>query len=144
MHDCDYYEYDTFAQDMDHLETKSPEKSLYLLHPCAHNPTGVDPSLEQWKKIVEVCLRRKHYESCAQNSLSLICHAKYLPKLLCTRNAPVPGVCTVCITSFGIPNSTTLLMCEIVMQNLHSCSRLYCCLCHTNEGKGELCTVINT
>jgi len=25
-----------------------------LLHACAHNPTGVDPSKEQWKKIAEI------------------------------------------------------------------------------------------
>ena len=23
--------------------------SVVLLHPCAHNPTGVDPNLDQWK-----------------------------------------------------------------------------------------------
>lgn len=25
-----------------------------MLHTCAHNPTGVDPTQEQWKKIAEV------------------------------------------------------------------------------------------
>jgi aspartate aminotransferase len=25
-----------------------------LLHACAHNPTGVDPSIEQWQKIAQV------------------------------------------------------------------------------------------
>ena len=29
--------------------------SIVLLHTCAHNPTGVDPSLAQWKQIAEVC-----------------------------------------------------------------------------------------
>jgi len=29
--------------------------SIVLLHTCAHNPTGVDPSLDQWKQIAEVC-----------------------------------------------------------------------------------------
>jgi aspartate/tyrosine/aromatic aminotransferase len=29
--------------------------STVLLHSCAHNPTGVDPTLDQWKKIAEVC-----------------------------------------------------------------------------------------
>jgi len=28
--------------------------SLVLLHACAHNPTGVDPTQDQWKKIAEV------------------------------------------------------------------------------------------
>jgi len=34
--------------------------SIVLLHSCAHNPTGVDPSPEQWKKIAEVCRRKNH------------------------------------------------------------------------------------
>ncbi|KAJ8768701.1 hypothetical protein K2173_023605 [Erythroxylum novogranatense] len=29
----------------------APSGSIVLLHACAHNPTGVDPSLEQWKQI---------------------------------------------------------------------------------------------
>lgn len=28
--------------------------SIILLHACAHNPTGVDPTLDQWKKIAQV------------------------------------------------------------------------------------------
>lgn len=28
--------------------------SVILLHACAHNPTGVDPTVEQWKQICEV------------------------------------------------------------------------------------------
>ena len=31
-----------------------PAKSVVLLHACAHNPTGVDPTEEQWKAIVKV------------------------------------------------------------------------------------------
>ena len=31
--------------------------SIVLLHACAHNPTGVDPTEEQWKKISEVMKR---------------------------------------------------------------------------------------
>jgi len=32
-----------------------------LLHACAHNPTGVDPTPEQWMKIAEVMTTKKHY-----------------------------------------------------------------------------------
>jgi aspartate aminotransferase, mitochondrial len=28
--------------------------SIVLLHACAHNPTGVDPTPEQWHKIAQV------------------------------------------------------------------------------------------
>ena len=31
--------------------SKMPEKSIILLHACAHNPTGVDPNFEQWKEL---------------------------------------------------------------------------------------------
>ncbi|KAH8606333.1 putative Aminotransferase class I and II [Trypanosoma vivax] len=37
-----------------------PERSVVLLHACAHNPTGVDPTMEEWKKVCEVLERRKH------------------------------------------------------------------------------------
>lgn len=30
---------------------KAEAGSIILLHACAHNPTGVDPSREEWKKI---------------------------------------------------------------------------------------------
>ena len=33
--------------------------AVVLLHACAHNPTGVDPTQEQWNEILAVCLRRK-------------------------------------------------------------------------------------
>lgn len=35
--------------------------SVVLLHTCAHNPTGVDPTLDQWKIIAEVCRERQLY-----------------------------------------------------------------------------------
>ncbi|KAI0735222.1 PLP-dependent transferase [Earliella scabrosa] len=31
-----------------------PEQSIVLLHACAHNPTGVDPTPEQWKEISDI------------------------------------------------------------------------------------------
>jgi len=39
----------------------APERSVFLLHACAHNPTGVDPTEEQWKTIADVVLSKKHY-----------------------------------------------------------------------------------
>jgi aspartate aminotransferase len=40
---------------------KIPEKSIILLHACAHNPTGVDPTPEQWMKMAEVIKKRNLY-----------------------------------------------------------------------------------
>lgn len=38
----------------------APYGSIILLHACAHNPSGSDPSIEQWKKIIDVLVDRKH------------------------------------------------------------------------------------
>ncbi|EPQ29221.1 uncharacterized protein PFL1_03508 [Pseudozyma flocculosa PF-1] len=39
----------------------APEQSVVVLHPCGHNPTGWDPSEEQWQRIADVMLRRRLY-----------------------------------------------------------------------------------
>nr|CAD2162738.1 unnamed protein product [Meloidogyne enterolobii] len=36
-----------------------PENSIILFHACAHNPTGVDPNVEQWEKLSNACKQRK-------------------------------------------------------------------------------------
>jgi len=41
-----------------HLQTL-PENSIVLLHAAAHNPTGVDPSHEQWNQIMTIMKTRK-------------------------------------------------------------------------------------
>lgn len=38
---------------------KMPQGSVILLHACCHNPTGVDPSLEQWKEISSLIKAQK-------------------------------------------------------------------------------------
>ncbi|KAJ9318548.1 hypothetical protein DTO271D3_1210 [Paecilomyces variotii] len=35
--------------------------SIVVLHACAHNPTGVDPTQEQWKLIAAVIRERHHF-----------------------------------------------------------------------------------
>lgn len=39
---------------------KAPKGSVILLHSCAHNPTGMDPSHDQWKQIFEVLKKKEH------------------------------------------------------------------------------------
>ncbi|KAF5365789.1 hypothetical protein D9758_003244 [Tetrapyrgos nigripes] len=39
----------------------APNKSIFLIHACAHNPTGVDPSKEQWNAIADMMLEKGHY-----------------------------------------------------------------------------------
>ncbi|RJE21491.1 aspartate Aminotransferase [Aspergillus sclerotialis] len=39
----------------------APAGSIILLHACAHNPTGVDPTQEQWKQIAAVMREKSHF-----------------------------------------------------------------------------------
>ncbi|XP_052006370.1 aspartate aminotransferase, cytoplasmic-like [Xyrauchen texanus] len=36
----------------------APDHSIFVLHACAHNPTGTDPTQEQWKQIAEIMKRK--------------------------------------------------------------------------------------
>ncbi|CAG9772188.1 unnamed protein product [Ceutorhynchus assimilis] len=36
-----------------------PERAIILFHARAHNPTGIDPSMEQWEEISNLCKERK-------------------------------------------------------------------------------------
>ncbi|KAH9615552.1 hypothetical protein KSS87_016402 [Heliosperma pusillum] len=38
----------------------APEGSFILLHGCAHNPTGIDPTPAQWEKIADVIQEKNH------------------------------------------------------------------------------------
>ena len=38
---------------LDDME-KAPEFSIFILHACAHNPTGTDPTPDEWKQIAAV------------------------------------------------------------------------------------------
>ena len=37
----------------------APEGSVFIFHTVAHNPTGVDPTPDQWKMIADVCDAKK-------------------------------------------------------------------------------------
>lgn len=58
-----YYEPKTrgfnFEGMMNCLKNEVPPGALILLHACAHNPTGVDPTEDQWRQIVEVFKAKK-------------------------------------------------------------------------------------
>lgn len=38
----------------------APQASIFLLHPCAHNPTGLDPSPSEWNAILNAITEKKH------------------------------------------------------------------------------------
>lgn len=39
----------------------APQKSVFLFHACAHNPTGVDPTPEQWVLISRAIKEKGHF-----------------------------------------------------------------------------------
>jgi aspartate/tyrosine/aromatic aminotransferase len=43
---------------MDDIGNKASRGDVILLHACCHNPTGIDPTPEQWKTIAEVVSSR--------------------------------------------------------------------------------------
>ena len=58
-----YYNKDTIGLDFDGMVADlkaAPNQSMVLLHACAHNPTGVDPTEEQWQQISKVMKEKEH------------------------------------------------------------------------------------
>ena len=45
-----------FLEDLD----KAPNGTIILLHSCAHNPTGMDPSKDEWQSIFKVLKKKNH------------------------------------------------------------------------------------
>lgn len=59
-----YYNKDTIGLDFEGLIADikaAPENSIILLHACAHNPTGVDPTEAQWREISDVMKSKGHF-----------------------------------------------------------------------------------
>ncbi|KAH7118674.1 pyridoxal phosphate-dependent transferase [Dactylonectria estremocensis] len=48
-----------FSAMVDTLERESRPGDVILLHACAHNPTGLDPTREQWIAIADLCSRKQ-------------------------------------------------------------------------------------
>jgi len=62
--DYPYYDPKTIGLDYEGLIKAlkdAPDRSVFLLHACAHNPTGVDPTPEQWQAIAEAMAGKGHY-----------------------------------------------------------------------------------
>ena len=36
----------------------APDGSVFVLHTVAHNPSGVDPTEEQWRQIADLCHKK--------------------------------------------------------------------------------------
>lgn len=47
-----------FAAMLDQLDREGRAGDVLLLHACCHNPTGIDPTAEQWSDIAELAAQR--------------------------------------------------------------------------------------
>jgi len=59
-----YYKPETRGLDFEGMMEdikEAPKGSFFLLHACAHNPTGVDPTAEQWAEISTVMKEKGHF-----------------------------------------------------------------------------------
>lgn len=59
-----YFHKDTKGLDIEGMKralADAPNGSIILLHACAHNPTGVDPTPEQWREIAALMKEKKHF-----------------------------------------------------------------------------------
>ncbi|KAI1245378.1 Aspartate aminotransferase, mitochondrial [Eutypa lata] len=59
-----YYDKKTIGLDFEGMVADikaAPKGSIFLFHACAHNPTGVDPTEEQWREISDVVKQQGHY-----------------------------------------------------------------------------------
>ena len=59
-----YYNKDTIGLDFEGMVADlkaAPKNSAFLFHACAHNPTGVDPTPEQWKEVSKIVKDQGHF-----------------------------------------------------------------------------------
>uniref|UniRef100_A0A0A9WPU0 Aspartate aminotransferase n=1 Tax=Lygus hesperus TaxID=30085 RepID=A0A0A9WPU0_LYGHE len=58
-----YYDPKTIGFNLNAMKASvvgAPKGSIFVLHECAHNPTGVDPTHDEWLTIAELMLRKGH------------------------------------------------------------------------------------
>jgi aspartate/tyrosine/aromatic aminotransferase len=68
----------------------APNKSVFLFHACAHNPTGVDPSPAQWKAISAAIKEKGHFVILDSAYQGRYMHIDTLVAFLFSRFSPQP------------------------------------------------------
>ena len=65
--DVQYYRYYSVTSQKIDIEAlildlkEAPCKSLVVLQGCAHNPTGLDPSKDEWRRIADIMAEKGHF-----------------------------------------------------------------------------------
>lgn len=58
-----YYKPETKGLDFEGYKkaiNDAPSGSIFVVHQCAHNPTGVDPTKDQWQQLCDLYVSKKH------------------------------------------------------------------------------------
>ncbi|SCV25240.1 related to aspartate aminotransferase, cytoplasmic [Fusarium fujikuroi] len=59
-----YFDFQTRTIDFSSIITAAlnvPPRSVFILQACCHNPTGADPTRDQWKELGAVLARKSHF-----------------------------------------------------------------------------------
>ncbi|CAJ2501847.1 Uu.00g047000.m01.CDS01 [Anthostomella pinea] len=59
-----YFSKETKGLDFEGMKSAilgAEDRSVILLHACAHNPTGVDPTMDQWKELADIMRQKNHF-----------------------------------------------------------------------------------
>lgn len=59
-----YFHRETKGLDIEGMKralADAPDGSIVLLHACAHNPTGVDPTPDQWRDLAALVKAKRHF-----------------------------------------------------------------------------------
>jgi aspartate aminotransferase len=59
-----YFSKETRGLDFEGMKSAiegAADRSVILLHACAHNPTGVDPTADQWKELAALMRQKNHF-----------------------------------------------------------------------------------
>jgi aspartate/tyrosine/aromatic aminotransferase len=102
-----YYDTDRHVIEIDAMLDalrRVPRGDVVLLHACCHNPSGLDPSAEEWRDIADVVVERElipFVDTAYQGFAAGIDEDTFVVSHLASRVAEMI-VCTSCSKNFGL------------------------------------------
>ncbi len=112
IEDYPYYDPKTFGLDFEAMLStlkRIPAGDIVLLHVCCHNPSGVDPSPEQWAEIADVAAEKGWFPlfDFAYQGFGTSVEADRAPLLLFAEKGLEFVVAASCSKNFGLYNERT-------------------------------------
>ena len=102
-----YYDSENHVIDIDEMLATlrtMPAGDIVLLHACCHNPSGLDPSVEEWQAIVDVLVEHKlvPFIDMAYHGFVESLDADAYPVRLMAERVPEMIVVSSCSKNFGL------------------------------------------